>query len=244
MDVCPVQALDMTRPDRPGAEAGGGAGQPEPWMMEFPVQVGECIGCEVCISECPVQVMTLDRVQGATPLLPRQGPIHHALAAATGLGAVLRRHPRVAQAEPSGAVEPYAGASPIAPSRGRRGATAPERRDPVAPARRLPGGHRRWPLRRTHRRRPLRRRLRRRRRGQPLPLGLRLDLHGPLRGCLPPRYARRADLDPDAQAVRRGTRAPAAGPAPAGSAPNGWPSSAAARPACPPPTSSRGSAIR
>ena len=43
--------------------------------MEYPVQVGECIGCDVCISECPVQVMTLDRVQGATPLLPRQGPV-------------------------------------------------------------------------------------------------------------------------------------------------------------------------
>ena len=60
MDVCPVQALDMTRPDRPGTEAGGGAGEPYPWMMEYPVQVGECIGCDVCISECPVQVMTLD----------------------------------------------------------------------------------------------------------------------------------------------------------------------------------------
>ena len=51
------------------------AGQPYPWMMEYPVQVGECIGCDVCISECPVQVMTLDRVPGATPLLPRQGPV-------------------------------------------------------------------------------------------------------------------------------------------------------------------------
>ena len=75
MDVCPVQALDMTRPDRPGAEAGDGGGQPFPWMMEYPVQVGECIGCDVCISECPVQVMTLDRVPGATQLLPRQGPV-------------------------------------------------------------------------------------------------------------------------------------------------------------------------
>lgn len=75
MDVCPVQALDMTRPDQPGVEAGGGPGQPKPWMMEYPVQVGECVGCSVCIQECPVQVMTLDAVPGATALLPRQGPI-------------------------------------------------------------------------------------------------------------------------------------------------------------------------
>ena len=38
MDVCPVQALDMTRPERPGVEAGGGPGFPFNWMMEYPVQ--------------------------------------------------------------------------------------------------------------------------------------------------------------------------------------------------------------
>ena len=74
MDVCPVQALDMSRPDRPGVEANQGGG-PLPWMMEYPVQVGECIGCSICIQECPVVVMTLNNVDGPTPLLPRQGHI-------------------------------------------------------------------------------------------------------------------------------------------------------------------------
>jgi NADH-quinone oxidoreductase subunit F len=79
MDVCPVQALDMTRPDRPGVETGTGGGpqpgRPDPWMMEFPIQVGECIGCSICIGECPVSVMTLETVSGATELAPRQGPL-------------------------------------------------------------------------------------------------------------------------------------------------------------------------
>jgi NADPH-dependent glutamate synthase beta subunit-like oxidoreductase/NAD-dependent dihydropyrimidine dehydrogenase PreA subunit len=74
MDVCPVQALDMTRPDVPGVEAAGGGG-PLRWMMEYPVQVGECIGCSICIRECPVAVMTLETVDGPTPLASRQGPI-------------------------------------------------------------------------------------------------------------------------------------------------------------------------
>jgi NADPH-dependent glutamate synthase beta subunit-like oxidoreductase/NAD-dependent dihydropyrimidine dehydrogenase PreA subunit len=75
MDVCPVQALDMSRPERPGVELSGGFGLPLNWMMEYPVQVGECIGCSMCVRECPVDVMTLDSVPGATPLAPRQGPI-------------------------------------------------------------------------------------------------------------------------------------------------------------------------
>lgn len=74
MDVCPVQALDMTRPERGGVETGG-VGSPLAWMMEFPAQVGECIGCSSCIRECPVSVMTLDTVPGDTPLAARQGPL-------------------------------------------------------------------------------------------------------------------------------------------------------------------------
>ena len=74
MDVCPVQALDMTRPDHPGIEAGPG-GTPLAWTMEHPVQVGECIGCSICVQECPVEVMDLVTVDGLTPLAPRQGPI-------------------------------------------------------------------------------------------------------------------------------------------------------------------------
>ena len=74
MDVCPVQALDMTRPDHPGIEAGPG-GSPLAWTMEHPIQVGECIGCSICVQECPVEVMDLVVLDGPTPLAPRQGPI-------------------------------------------------------------------------------------------------------------------------------------------------------------------------
>jgi NADH-quinone oxidoreductase subunit F len=76
MDVCPVEALDMSRPERPGIETGQGAARPLPWTMEHPVQVGECIGCSVCIEQCPVSVMTLAMQAGLTDLAPRQGPLH------------------------------------------------------------------------------------------------------------------------------------------------------------------------
>ncbi|HEX9043419.1 MAG TPA: FAD-dependent oxidoreductase [Candidatus Limnocylindrales bacterium] len=76
MDVCPVEALDMSRPVAPGVETALTGGSPLPWMMERPVQVGECIGCGICIRECPTVVMTLNADKGLeTPLAPRQGPI-------------------------------------------------------------------------------------------------------------------------------------------------------------------------
>ncbi|MFV2064508.1 MAG: FAD-dependent oxidoreductase, partial [Chloroflexota bacterium] len=59
MDLCPVHALDMTSPERPGVEAGVASPGITPWMMEYPVQVGTCIGCSICVSECPVQALTL-----------------------------------------------------------------------------------------------------------------------------------------------------------------------------------------
>ncbi len=74
MDVCPVQAMDMSRPQVAGVEAAG-HGSPIPWMMEHPVQVGECIGCSICIRECPVVVMTLDSVDEPTPLEALPGPV-------------------------------------------------------------------------------------------------------------------------------------------------------------------------
>ena len=83
MDLCPVEALDMSRPQGPGIEAGPGDG-PIPWLMERPVQVGECVGCSICIRECPVAVMTLTTVPGLTPLAPRQGPIHRPAASTAG----------------------------------------------------------------------------------------------------------------------------------------------------------------
>ena len=59
MDLCPVHALDMTRPERPGIEAGVASPALTPWMMEYPVQVGTCIGCTICVRECPVDVLDL-----------------------------------------------------------------------------------------------------------------------------------------------------------------------------------------
>ena len=84
MDVCPVEALDMTRPIGPGIETGQGSSAPLRWTMEHPVQVGECLGCGICIRECPVTVMTLATEAGETALAPRQGPIHRPPAEESG----------------------------------------------------------------------------------------------------------------------------------------------------------------
>jgi NADPH-dependent glutamate synthase beta subunit-like oxidoreductase/Pyruvate/2-oxoacid:ferredoxin oxidoreductase delta subunit len=76
MDVCPVEALDMSRPDHPGIETGPVGGSPLPWMVERPLQVGECIGCGICVRECPPAVITIATLRGEeVPLAPRQGPI-------------------------------------------------------------------------------------------------------------------------------------------------------------------------
>ena len=83
MDTCPVEALDMSRPERAGIETGG-LGTPQTWMMEHPIQVGECIGCGICIGECPVVVMTLVAEPGETALAPRQGPIERPAARGAG----------------------------------------------------------------------------------------------------------------------------------------------------------------
>ena len=49
--------------------------------MEHPTQVGECIGCEICIRECPVVVMSLHAEAGLVPLAARQGPVRRPVAA-------------------------------------------------------------------------------------------------------------------------------------------------------------------
>ena len=62
MDVCPVQALDMTRTRSDTIESGVEAwrqSDPKAWMMEFPVQSRECIGCQLCAVECPTAVISI-----------------------------------------------------------------------------------------------------------------------------------------------------------------------------------------
>jgi NADPH-dependent glutamate synthase beta subunit-like oxidoreductase/NAD-dependent dihydropyrimidine dehydrogenase PreA subunit len=85
MDVCPVRALDMTRragvsiesgAERRSAGESGASGQD--WMMEFPVQVSECVGCQLCATECPTSVITIAAAAGRAALERTQGPIAHA----------------------------------------------------------------------------------------------------------------------------------------------------------------------
>ncbi len=76
MDVCPVNALDMSRTASPSIESGAGGLRltEQPWMMEFPVQTGECIGCDLCVTECPTSVIEVTAVKEEVVLAAAQGP--------------------------------------------------------------------------------------------------------------------------------------------------------------------------
>ena len=91
MDVCPVHALDMTRTLSPSIESGVG-GSPtraqQPWMMEFPIQTGECIGCELCSVECPTAVIQITAIHAPAELAAAQGPIRHGPESETGWAAL------------------------------------------------------------------------------------------------------------------------------------------------------------
>lgn len=68
MDLCPVRCLDMSRPAGDGQIGGAierltpipGPYGERPWMMLFPVQVSSCIGCQVCVQECPTNAITIE----------------------------------------------------------------------------------------------------------------------------------------------------------------------------------------
>lgn len=67
MDLCPVRCLDMTRPSgegEPGLQEElltpiPGDYAARSWMMLAPVQVSQCIGCQVCAQECPTNAIVI-----------------------------------------------------------------------------------------------------------------------------------------------------------------------------------------
>jgi len=84
MDLCPVRCLDMSRPagmGEIGTEAERrspipGASGTRSWMMLVPIQVSQCIGCQVCAQECPTNAITIESsVRELT--YARRGPVTH-----------------------------------------------------------------------------------------------------------------------------------------------------------------------
>ncbi len=84
MDLCPVRCLDMTRPSGEG-EIGGEHDIQSPipgdfakraWMMLVPVQVAQCVGCQVCVQECPTNAISIESSVKEL-VYARRGPVSY-----------------------------------------------------------------------------------------------------------------------------------------------------------------------
>ena len=84
MDLCPVRCLDMSRPSGEGEIGQEWARQSpipgmwadRPWMMLVPIQVAQCVGCQVCVQECPTNAIAIEsKIQD--PAFARRGPISY-----------------------------------------------------------------------------------------------------------------------------------------------------------------------
>ncbi len=75
-DVCPVNALDFTRPRHKNVEdTKKEADARIEDMTEYPIQVNKCIGCMICPEECPVSCISIIKADKEPKYYPMQGPM-------------------------------------------------------------------------------------------------------------------------------------------------------------------------
>jgi ferredoxin len=74
-DVCPVNALDFTRPRHRNVEDTKYSDDVTLDMTEYPIQVNKCIGCMICPEECPVSCITIEKAEKEPKYGAPQGPM-------------------------------------------------------------------------------------------------------------------------------------------------------------------------